>query len=143
MGELTFFIDDIARTARALEVDAADFDNGMNLGASNAPGIGINMNEGAVVGTPEQFTLLDQHGNAREAQISQSIGGFPFVNRVALAVPYPGSGGTIGTLPDAVIRFGDTPTQAAKDAADDLDGTVIPIGNSTLSVLADGWEIQA
>lgn len=142
MGELTYFMDDAAQTARALEVTAADFTNGMNLGGSNAPGIGINMNEGAVVGTPEQFTLLDQHGNARAAQISQSIGGFPFVDRVADAVPYPGSGGTAGTLPDAVIRFGTTPTQAAKDAASELDGTVIPVGNSTLSVLATGWVVN-
>lgn len=143
MGEPTMFQDNIAQTARALEVVGADFQNGMNLGGSCAPGIGINMNEGAVVGTPEQFTLLDQHGDAREAQISQSIGGFPFVDRVAAAVPYPGSGGTEGTLPDAVIRFGDNPTQAAKDADPALDGTLILIGNSTLSVLATGWVIQA
>lgn len=143
MGEPTMFQDNIAQTARALEVPAASFQNGMNLGGSCAPGIGINMNEGAVVGTPEQFTLLDQFENAREAQISQSIGGFPFVERDG-TVPYPGSGGTEGTLPDAVIRFGTMPTQAAKDAADpSIDGTMVLIGNSTLSVLADGWEIQA
>lgn len=150
MGEPTFFQDDAAQTARALEVTAASFANGMNLGGSCAPGIGINMNEGAVVGTPEQFTLLDQ-GNkftpedprAREPAFSQSIGGFPFVNRVAAAVPYPGSGGTPTTLPEGSIRFGDNPTNAEKVADPDLDGTMTFIGNSTLSVLADGWEIQA
>ena len=150
MGEPTVFQDDAAQTARALEVVGASFANGMNLGGSCAPGIGINMNEGAVVGTPEQFTLLDQ-GNyandfvpvARTAQISQSIGGFPFVDRVAAAVPYPGSGGTEGILPESVIRFGDAPTQAAKDAAPELDGTIIPIGNATLASLAAGWTIQA
>ena len=155
-SEATFFQDDLAETARAAEVPAASFVNGMNMGGSNAPGIGINMNEGAVVGTFNQFTLLDQFENAREAQISQSIGGFPDVPRTGdqeftwdrsqalyTANGAASSGGTEGTLPDAVIRFGDAPTQAAKDADSALDGTIIPIGNSTLSVLLDGWEIQA
>ena len=52
MGEPTYFIDDTAKTAREAEVPGADFDNGMNYGGSNTPGVGINMNEGAVVGTP-------------------------------------------------------------------------------------------
>ena len=131
MGEPTYFIDDAAQTARAAEVTGADFDNGMNLGGSCACGLGINMNEGAVVGTPPQFTLLDQFGNAREAQISQHIGGSGLGD------------GSSGTLPDAVIRFGTLPTEAAKDSDPAVDGTIIPVGNSTLSVLADGWEIQA
>lgn len=139
MGEPTYFIDDVARTAREAEVTAADFDNGMNLGGSNACGIGINMNEGAVVGTPEQFTLLDQFENARAAQISQHIGG----EGLTLVADWPSSGGQEGTLPDAVIRFGTLPTQAAKDADTAVDGTIIPVGNATLSVLLDGWEIQA
>ena len=140
MGEPTVFQDDAAQTARALEVPASDFQNGMNLGGSCAPGIGINMNEGAVVGTPEQFTLLDQFGNARVPQISQSIGGFPFVDRVADAVPWPGSGGTEGTLPDGAVRFGTNPTNAAKAAADpSIDGTLIPNDNCALESLAAGW----
>ena len=104
MGEATYFIDDTAQTARASEVPAADFDNGMNLSGSCAPGIGINMNEGEIAGTPNQFTLLDQFGDARAAQISQHIGGSGL-----------GDGST-GTLPGSVIRFGDSPSQSAKDA---------------------------
>ena len=101
------------------------------------------MDQGAVVGTPDQFTLLDQFGNAREAQISQAIGGYPFVDRVADAVPYPGSGGTIGTLPDAVIQFGVMPTAAAKAADPSEDGEVATVtGNSTLSSLAAGWVVN-
>ena len=130
MGEATYFIDDIARAARELEVVDASFVNGMNNGGSNAPGVGINMNEGAVVGTPEQFTLLDQHGNAREAQISQHIGGSGLGD------------GSEGTLPDAVVRFGDAPTEAAKDADPAVDGTIVSLGNSTLSSLAAGWVIN-
>ena len=141
MGEPTVFQDDAAATARALEVVGASFANGMNLGGSCACGIGINMNEGAVVGTPEQFTLEDQFEDARVPQISQSIGGFPFVDRVADAVPWPGSGGTEGTLPDGSIRFGTNPTNAAKLAADpSIDGTIVPIANSVLNDLATGWE---
>ena len=130
MGEATYFIDDIARDARELDVPLASFLNGMNLGGANACGIGINMNEGAVVGTVEQFTLLDQHGNAREAQISQHIGGSGLGD------------GSEGTLPDAVVRFGDLPTQAAKDADSALDGTIINLGNSTLTTLGAGWVIN-
>ena len=120
MGNPTYFIDDTAATARKLEVTAADFDGGVNLGGSNAPGLGINMDGGAVVGTPEQFTLLDQHGNARAAQISQHIGGSGL------------GAGAIGTLPDAVIRFGAT--------SDTGDGTIPLPENSELNVLATGWE---
>ena len=138
MGEPTYFIDDIARTAREAEVTAASFDNGMNLGGACACGLGINMNEGAVVGTPEQFTLLDQFENAREAQISQHIGG----EGLTLVADWPSSGGQEGTLPDAVIRFGTLPTQAAKDADTALDGTIIAVGNATLTTLGAGWVVN-
>jgi len=140
----TVFVDNTARDARELEIPAASFVNGMNNGASNAPGVGINMLEGAIIGTPEQFTLLDQFGNARAAQISQSIGGFPFVDRVADAVPYPGSGGTEGTAPDAVIQYGNSPTQAAKDAAEpSIDGGINIAANATLNDIALGWVANA
>jgi hypothetical protein len=138
MGEPTFFQDDAAATARALEVTAASFVNGVNLGGSCAPGIGINMNEGAVVGTDEQFTLLDQFGNPRAAQISQSIGGYPFVANSA----YPSSGGTEGTAPDAVVQFGTLPTNAEKVADPALDGTITTLGNSTLTTLGAGWVVN-
>lgn len=138
MGEPTVFQDDAAATARALEVVGASFANGMNLGGSCAPGVGINMNEGAVVGSPEQFTLEDQFEDARVPQVSQSIGGFPFVDRSSVA--WPGSGGTEGQLPKGSIRFGTNPTNAAKAAADpSIDGTIIPIANSVLNTLGEGW----
>ena len=133
----TYFVDDTAVAARALEDPAASFANGMNLGASNAPGVGINVLGGAVVGTPEQYTLLDQFQNARDAQISQAIGGFPFVDRAT--IPYPGSGGTPGTTPDATLAYGTTPTQAAKDADSALDGTITPDGAPSLLDIAVGW----
>ena len=152
MSEPTYFLDDVAQTAREAEVTAADFDNGLNLGGSCAPGIGINMNEGAVIGEPQQFTLLDQHGNPRAAQIGQSIGGFPSVPRTGnqqftwdrsqplySAAGAASSGGQAGTLPDGVIRFGSLPTQAAKDADSSLDGTILNVANATLITLAEGW----
>lgn len=137
----TAFIDDTAVTSREAEVPAANFDNGMNLGGSCAPGVGINMLEGAIVGTPAQFTLLDQFGNARTAQISQAIGGFPFVDRAT--VPWPGSGGTEGTAPDAVVRYGVSPGQAAKNANSALDGTMTFTSNATLNTLNGGWVAAA
>ena len=130
MGEATFFIDDTAQAARELESIYANFENGVNLAGSCAPGIGNNMNEGSVVGTDEQFTLLDQRGLAREAQLSQHIGGSGL------------GAGVEGYAPSAVVRFGTAPTQAAKDADSALDGTVVVIGNSTLSSLAAGWVVN-
>jgi len=142
----TFFQDDVAATVRAVEVAGASFDNGMNLGGSNAPGIGINMLKGAIVGTPEQFTLLDQGTQAndftpevRAPQISQSIGGFPYVDRST--VPWPGSGGTPGVAPEGSIRYGDNelPTYDQIVANGELSGTITPIANATLNTLALGW----
>ena len=134
MGEPTSFIDTVAVAARQPNVPLASFSNGGNLAGSCAHGIGINMNEGAVVGTPEQFTLLDQFGDARAAQISQHIGGSGL------------GAGSEGTAPDAVIRFGTNKTnaekQAGQDAGESVDGEITPIGNSTLNTLALGWVVN-
>ena len=138
MGNPTAFQDDAAVALRAVEVPLASFANGMNMGGSNAPGVGINIDGGAVVCTLEQFTLLDQNGLARVGQRSQSIGGYPYV----AAAAYPssgGAGGVNGTAPDAVISVGTLPTQDAKDADPALDCTLIEIGNATLADLATGW----
>jgi len=75
MGNPTFYIEDATVAIRAVEVPDADFANGMNLAGSCAPGIGIGVGDGAVVGTPEQFTLLNQREVARNPQTSQHIGG--------------------------------------------------------------------
>ncbi len=119
MGEPTYFIDDVAKSTRSGEVPLASFEDGMNYGGSCACGIGINMNEGAVVGTPEQFTLLDQFENARAAQISQHIGGSGLGD------------GSSGTLPDSIIRFGDNPV--------DSDGVIVFVGDCTLTTIEEGW----
>ncbi len=135
MGAPTYFIDDLGVIAREAENPLASFSNGMNLGGSNACGIGINIDEGAVVGEPQQFTLLDQHENARAGQISQHIGGYPYAD----PAEWPSSGGTEGTEPDSTVRAGTNPTQAEKDADHELDGTLTTVGNATLSDLATGW----
>ena len=79
MGNPTYFVDDVAVAARKAEasqsIPDASWVTGMNAGGSNACGLGINQAGGAVVGTPEQFTLLDQAGAARAPQDSQLIGG--------------------------------------------------------------------
>ena len=119
MATPVFFVDDAAVTARSAEVPDADWAGGNNVAASCAHGLGINYGEGAIVGTPNQFTLLDQRGNARVPQTSQLIGGSGL------------GAGVSGTAPDASIRAG-TPT------ADGL-GTVTPIANAVLNTLAAGW----
>jgi hypothetical protein len=142
----TAFVDDAAVAARAAEIPAASFANGVNVGGSCASGIGINMLEGAIVGTPEQFTLDDQFENPRVPQIGQAIGGYPFVDRDPQSggyIPQPSSGGTPGTTPDGAMRYGDSPDQASKDADSDLDGTITFTSNCTLNDIATGWEAAA
>lgn len=68
----TSFRDD--SQVRSVEVPGASWVNGMNWAGSNAPGIGINMGIPNLVGTPQQFTLLNQKGLARDPQISAQIG---------------------------------------------------------------------
>lgn len=117
----TFFIDDTAVTARKAEVPHASFHNGMNYGGSNAPAIGVNVGEPNLAGSPEQFTLLDQHGAARNPQTSQHIGGSGL------------GSGTSGTLPEANVRTG------INDHAG--DGTIGPTRQDVgLVSLAKGWE---
>lgn len=147
MPEVTGFTDDAARAARQGENPVNPYLNGMNLGGSNACGIGINMEGGAVVGTPEQFTLLDQNGLVRDAQRSQQIGGFPFVPRTGnqeftwdRSQPLytlsgaMSSGGQSGTLPDAVIFTG-VPSASG-------DGSAIKSGQAALQTLGAGWIID-
>ena len=120
MFDPTFFIDDVAVGVRAPEVPDASFDDGANLAGSNAAGLGIGIDAGEVDGTFEQFTLLDQFGNTRQAQISQHIGGSGLGD------------GSVGTLPDAIIQTG----------ANDVDGDgTIPIvaGGASLVTLLAGW----
>lgn len=162
--DVTYFVDDPAVTFRKAEEtnDDADWENGMNHSASNAPGIGINQGGGAVVGTPEQFTLLDQGrpvesgGSqtpvAREAQVSQLIGGTGFVDRTAGSTSWEptegtengraSSGGVEGALPENVVRFGTLPDNVNGQPNPTATGEVVPVGNSTLSDLAVGWTIQ-
>lgn len=137
----TALVIDASVTAREAEVPAANFDNGMNMAASCAPGIGINMLQGAVVGTPNQFTLLDQGrpvgsgGDqipvARDPQISQAIGGNGL------------GAGLEGTEPEPAIRYGTLATAAEKLADPAVDGVVTFIANSDLLVLATGWDEAA
>lgn len=117
MGNPTVFVDDSLVAARLAEVPDAAWDNGCNNAGSNAPGVGINYGEGAVVGEAQQFTLLDQNGDARNPQISAQIG--------------VEDGDSIRSCTNA--------TQAAKDADPAADGTVTPIGNVALTDLAVGW----
>ena len=144
--DVTAYVDDAAVTAAVTteaRQAATSYVGGMNAGASNAPGIGINQGGGAVVGTKPQFTLLDQGRPVesggdqipvvREAQISELIGG----DGITEAADWPGSGGLPGTGAEGVVRFG--PQDAAYP---DGSGDIVFAGNSTLSVLATGWTIQ-
>lgn len=117
------FIDDIAATTRALEVPDASFNTGMNLGGSNACGIGIGTENPNLDESLPNWTLLDQRGIARTTQISQHIGGSGL------------GSGTEGTAPDAIIRL------ATVSANGDGSGTYT--ANPSLVDLAVGWVAAA
>lgn len=69
----TYGRNEAAVTAREAQVPLADFDEGLNLGASNAPGVGICTQ----VPNPKlsDWTVLDQTETARDPQGTQHIGG--------------------------------------------------------------------
>ena len=119
MAQSATFIDNDARAVRVAEVPDASFVDGMNNGSCQ-PGVGITGDVPNLVGTPEQFTLLDQNAATRTPQLGQSIGG------VAL-----GDGDT-GVATQAIDLV---------DPANDLgDGTVVVDGTgATLTTLAAGW----
>jgi hypothetical protein len=149
-SDISFFVDDAAVTFRAAEVPDADFNSGMFGGASNSPGIGISTENPDLDESLPSWTLLDQFGNARNAQIGQCIGGPGFVNRAS--VDWPSSGGQAGTLPDSTIRLmpvADLPTNAEKDLFADspdptkLDGSLtLPADGASLVDLDVGWAAQ-
>lgn len=136
---ISLFVDDVSVTAMTTRVPDAVFNSGVFAGASNSPGIGISTENPGLEESLPNWTLLDQHGNARESQIGQLIGG----DGITEASDWPGSGGVEGTLPDAIIRLidpADLPTAAEKEADSNVDGQVsLPANGATLSVLADGW----
>lgn len=153
---ISLFVDDASVTAMTTRVPDAVFNSGVFAGASNAPGIGISTENPGLEESLPNWTLLDQHGNARESQIGQLLGGLGLVPRTgnqeftwdksqALYTDSgaASSGGAEGTLPDAIIRLidpADLPTAAEKEADSNVDGQVsLPANGATLSVLADGW----
>ena len=127
----TFFMDDVAQTAMEARVPAVVADTGMTFGASNAPGIGISTENPGLAESLPNWTLLDQHGDARVAQISQCIGG-PGISAAGT------SAGQEGTLPDAVVRFGANPDNV--NGQPDNDDPITVGNGADLVALATGWE---
>ena len=109
----TFFQDQTTKAAREGEVPNANFDDGLNRGGSNAPGIGIGTQAGQVA--PPSWSLLDQNLDARVPQVSQHIGGNATIEGVSGK----------GTVPINV---------ADQSSAPDYDDTV------SLTSLATGWQ---
>jgi len=118
MAQAATFIDVTARATRVGEVSNASFVNGMNNGSCQ-PGIAITNGPTDLVGTTNQFTLLDQNEAARTPQFGQSIGG------VAL-------GAGVGVVADQAIDLVDNSATG--------DGTVTVDGlGAQLVTLAAGW----
>ncbi len=136
MTDPTFYKDATATTARALETPNASFTNGMNAGGPNAPGLGINIAGGAVVGESQQFTLLDQDEAIRVPQVGQSLGGLAFVDRTG--GDWSSSGGVEGKGTQPILTA-TNPTQAAKDGDGALRGEPVITGDANLQTLSAGW----
>tara|TARA_R110002153_G_scaffold274037_1_gene446784 strand:- start:23425 stop:23763 length:339 start_codon:yes stop_codon:yes gene_type:complete len=103
----TFYMNATLQSARESELPNASFSNGMNLAGSNNAAIGVNFGGGAVAGTPEQFTLLDQAAAARNPQDSQHIGSA--ASSVRYGTPSTTGDGTltsVGTVALTVLATG-------------------------------------
>ncbi len=125
----SFFIDDAAATALNARVPNANTNSGMFGGASNSPGIGISTENTGLDESLPSWTLLDQSGNARNAQRGQLIGGAGISTAGT-------SSGTEGTLPAATIRLYDNTTQAGTGEM------TLPADGASLVDLAVGWAAQ-
>ena len=134
MATPTLFVDDAAVTALGTRVPDASVDTGMNMGGSNAPGIGNSDENPGLAESLPNWTLLDQHGDARNAQIGQCIGG-PGISAAGT------SAGQEGTLPDAVVRYGTNPDSVA--GVPDNDDPIVIGNGADLVSLATGWEDAA
>lgn len=162
MAQPTAFVDTAAVAAMGARVPDASVDTGMNAGASNGPGVGISTEnpdlqeslqpatDGSGLSATGPWTLLDQHGNARNAQIGQVLGGPGSVSRVGNQ-PFTwdksqalysdsgaaSSGGQEGTLPDSIIRMGTNPDNV--DGVPDNDAPIVYVADAVLVDLAVGW----
>ena len=126
MAQCAVFVDDAAVAALQARVPNANVNSGMLGGGNNGLGIGIPSTQ--LAESLPNWTLLDQHGNARVNQIGQYIGGD------GISDPSTSSG-SAGTLPGSTIRFQDNET---------LDGTgalSFPAPGCALNTLATGWEL--
>jgi len=127
------FIDDAAVTALDARVPDAVTGTGMYHCGSNAPGVGIGTDNPNLEQSLPNWTLLDQHGNARNAQISQLIGGTGITD----VADYPSSGGTEGTLPDSTVRLWVNPDNV--DGVPDNNALPTADNSAVLLDLAVGW----
>lgn len=127
----SFFLDDVAQAALEARVPNYVAGTGLTFGGSCACGIGISSDNAGLEESLPNWTLLDQHENARNAQISQCIGGDGISTKGT-------SSGSEGTAPDAIVRFGVNPANV--DGQPDNNAPVI-IGNRAVLIdLATGWE---
>jgi hypothetical protein len=124
--EVTAFADTTATTGaialREADVPDASFTDGVNWGGSCSPGLGINIDGGAVEGSNEQFTLLDQFEAVRVPQDASYIG------NSGLGDGLEG----VGLVPITTATIPDGP-----DESGDITATIT--GDANLQTLAAGW----
>lgn len=131
------FVNATAVLLRAAEVSAPAFAGGCNEAAACSPGIGIGIDQGAVV--VNDWTLLDQTepaGAARTPQVGAYIGNDGFTSRASGDGVESGGSAGKGTVGINVYDRPDRP-------ADNSQGVTAPTsvdGQAELNVLATGWE---
>jgi hypothetical protein len=137
---ISLFVDRAAVDIRDGEVTAANWGNGGNAAASNAPGIGItspltNLPAFTTVTGPN-WSLLDQFSVARTPQVSQVIGG----EGVTTSADWPGSGGISGngSAHGEEVNFATMPADVS-GVPDPTYPAPTVTGNATLTTLAAGW----
>lgn len=122
------FVDDTTLAARQAEVPDAEWNSGMLGGGGAGPGIGIGPQTDLDESLPN-WTLLDQFGNARDAQIGQNIGGSGYSDAGT-------SSGEEGTLPEDTIRV------QQNETTDGSGALSFPAPGCSLITLAAGWVEQ-
>ena len=125
---VTYYVDSTARTARESDVPLADFDDGMNDAASNAPGIGIGTgNYGPSTSSWSQIPIVDER--MQDSQIfGEDASGLNCIDA------------TFGDT--ALVGFSVAAAPIAPDAAIDIDvdGTGFAIVNRTgVTIPAGEW----
>lgn len=130
----TYGRDEVTVTALEALTPLADFDGGLNLGASNAPGIGICTD----VVNPKltDWSVLDQFENARDPQDSQHLGGDGLGAGLPTTAPIQG---VLGADINDTVSFLVADQQAAPGVIFHIASGAVNRGTTTVEIGQRVW----